>query len=96
MPFHLVCHLVFFRVLFVFGLFFFPGQLLFTTAVLLDQLVKGLNVPEYMNTPSSVQVGRFKEPQVVGIKVAERHCKLLVRPFFKIERLKLSDLAGAH
>jgi hypothetical protein len=57
--------------------------------------VKSVDVPEYVDTPSSIKVGRLKKPQVVRVKVAERHRKFLIRTLLKVERLKLCDSTAA-
>ena len=69
------------------------GDFLLADAVLLDQLVKGVEVAEDVDAAASVQVGRLEQPQVEGVKVAERHGELLVSPLLEVECLKFSDLA---
>ena len=45
-----------------------------------------------MNTSTSVQVSRFKEPQIVAIEVTKRETVLSCSPFLKIECLELCNL----
>ena len=72
---------------------FLLGDFLLADAVLLDQLVQGVQVTEDVNSAASVQVGRLEQPQVEGVKVAERHGELLVRPLLEVERLEFCYLA---
>ena len=46
-----------------------------------------------MDATPSIQVSRLQKPQVVRVKVAQRHCVLLIGALLEVERLELCDLS---
>lgn len=58
------------------------------TAVLFNQLMQTLRISKNMNASTPVQVSWLQNPEVVAIKVAQRHRILLPQPFIEIESLK--------
>jgi hypothetical protein len=68
----------------------------FALAVLLDELVKGLQIAEHVDAPPSVQMRRLKKPQVIPVEMAQGKAVLRVGAFFKVEGLKLGDFIWGH
>jgi len=58
-------------------------------AILFDQLVQSVKVSKHMDASATVQVRWLQKPEVVAVKVAQRHRVFLTQPFIEVEGLEL-------
>ena len=66
--------------------------LIFTLTILADQLMQRVKISKDVNTSTSIQVSRLEEPQVVALKVTDRHAVLGCSALFEVEGFKFSNL----
>ena len=73
--------------------FVFLWSFFSASAVLFDEFVQSVEVVKHVDSSASVQMRWFYEPQIVRVKVAERHRILLRCSLLKVESFKLRNLA---
>lgn len=75
-----------------------PGYLdllVLALAVLLDELVEGVEVAEDVDTSTTVQVSWLEKPEIKAIEVAKGKAVLSRRPLLKVESFELSYFSSS-